>query len=50
MRDVFIKIRMEGISWQIKCSKKTTLELLEVMEIINEIPWVAKKVKPSKAK
>ena len=37
IRRVFIKIRMEGISWQIKATKSTKKDLLEIVEDINKL-------------
>ena len=36
-RKFFIKVRAEGISWQIKATKTSEMDLLEVMQSINDI-------------
>jgi len=37
LRKVFVKIRMEGISWQIKATKTTKKDLLEIMQDLNDL-------------
>jgi len=47
-RKFFIKVRADGISWQIKATKTADMDLLEVMQLINDI--FDKKAKPGTKK